>query len=60
MAPDKTILDKWEYPAKFAVGPTAPKPGPMLLKHAATAEKLLSKSKGSMEMIKKITVKQIK
>ena len=41
--------------AKLQVGPTASKPGPMLLKVQSTAEKLVPMEKPSSEMIRKIT-----
>ena len=40
-----TNLDKIEKPPKLQVGPTAPSPGPMLFKVAATAVKFDVKSK---------------
>ena len=60
MAPERTILERFVYAAKFPVGPTAPNPGPMLLKQAVTAEKLVSNPNGSKETIRKTATKQIK
>ena len=40
-----THFDMAEKPEKLPVGPTAPSPGPMLLKVAATAVKFVVKSK---------------
>ena len=34
---DKTALPRLEKSAKFPAGPTVPKPGPILLRHAITA-----------------------
>jgi hypothetical protein len=49
-----------EYAAKLAAGPTAPRPGPILLKHARVAVKFVSKSNGSNEMSVNITRNIIK
>ena len=48
----RTILLKSEYALKLQVGPTAARPGPMLLKVAATAEKFVVKSKSSAHAIR--------
>ena len=47
MAKERTIFEKSLYCAYEPIGPTIPKPGPMLLKQAATAEKFVSKSNGA-------------
>ena len=43
-----THLEKWENNPKFCVGPTISRPGPILLKVAATAVKFVVRSKLSM------------
>ena len=53
----KTILDKGENIAKFPVGPTIPSPGPMLPSVAATAVKLVVKSKLSRLIITRAPAK---
>ena len=50
-----THLDSGLYAAKLQVGPTASKPGPMLLKVAMTAEKFVSMEKPSSEITRKLT-----
>ena len=63
IAIDNTIFEKGEYAAKFDVGPTAARPGPILLKQAAVAVKFVSKSKASpvsKDSKIKITKKRIK
>ena len=47
IAKERTSFEKSEYPENEPIGPTMPKPGPILLKQAATAEKFVSKSKGA-------------
>ena len=47
IATDSTILENGEYAEKFDAGPTAPKPGPILLMQAATAVILVSRSNAS-------------
>ena len=61
MAKERTAFENSEYSAKEPAGPTTPKPGPMLLKQAVTAEKFASKSKGapSNETSKNNTKKHI-
>mgnify|MGYP004545394535 CR=1 FL=1 len=49
-----TSLEKTLYDAKFPVGPTSSNPGPMLLKHDTTAEKLVVIEKPSIETSKKL------
>ena len=39
---ERITVEKSEYAAKLEAGPTPPKPGPMLLMQAVTAEKLVS------------------
>ena len=45
-----TNVEKFEYTEKFWVGPTISRPGPILLNVAATAEKLVIRSKSSTAM----------
>ena len=45
IAKDRISFERGEYPAKLDAGPTAPNPGPTLLKQADTAVKFVSKSK---------------
>lgn len=59
IAKESTHLLKQLYAEKLEAGPTAANPGPMLLKQAATAEKLVSMSNGSKLMARKMTKKQI-
>ena len=42
IAMDKTIFENGEYAAKLDAGPTAARPGPILLKQAAVAVKFVS------------------
>ena len=42
---------------KFCVAPTSSKPGPMLLKQDATAEKLVPMEKPSTEMMAKLSTR---
>ena len=53
-----TIFEKSPYAEKLDIGPTASKPGPMLLKVAITAEKLvvMENSFGSMDTSRKLTI----
>ena len=46
-----TIFDNPEKAPKLEAGPTTPRPGPMLFRVAATAVKLVIRSKLSREMI---------
>ena len=57
---DKTIFEKLLKSAKFPFGPTADKPGPILLKVAATDENVVKKSLFSKEInsIKPVKVAQ--
>ena len=41
IANERSSFEKGEYAKKFADGPTASNPGPILLKQAAVAEKLV-------------------
>ena len=43
MSAESTNFEKSEKALKFPVGPTMPRPGPMLLKVQMTAEKVVSK-----------------
>ena len=45
MSKIRTSLEKSENMEKFPLGPTRERPGPMLLSVAATAEKLVIRSK---------------
>ena len=42
MSRERIIFESGEKNAKFSAGPTSPSPGPILLMHAATAEKVVS------------------
>lgn len=53
----KTILEKLLNPEKLQVGPTDSKPGPILLKHAITADKLVVMENPSTEI--KIKLKSV-
>lgn len=55
----KTIFEKILKSAKLQVGPTPPRPGPMLLSIATTPVKLVVKSKLSIET-NKVDIKRIK
>ena len=50
MSKHRTALDRSDSPAKEAAGPTAPRPGPMLLRVAKTEETVVEASKLSREM----------
>lgn len=54
IAIDSTKVEKSENGAKLPIGPTSPNPGPILLKHAATAVNVVSKSKDSKDIIRNI------
>ena len=58
IAKERSSFEKGEYAKKFADGPTASNPGPILLKQAAVAEKLVSKENGSNARSKNIPAKQ--
>ena len=58
IAKERSSFEKGEYAKKFDAGPTASRPGPMLLKQAAVAVKLVSMEKGSMLRSRNIPAKQ--
>ena len=49
MSRHRTALDRSDSPAKEAAGPTAPRPGPMLLRVARTEEMVVEASKLSRD-----------
>ncbi len=49
MSKHRTALDRSDSPAKEAAGPTAPRPGPMLLRVAKTEETVVEASKLSRD-----------
>ena len=57
---ESAIFANAEKPPKPPAGPTAPKPGPTLLKQVTAAVRLVSKSNGSKLKAKKITNRQTK
>ena len=60
MASERSNFEGAENIAKLEAGPTAPNPGPTLLKQAEAAENTVSKSNGSSERSRNTTAKMIK
>ena len=58
IAKERTIFATGEYPAQFAIGPIAEKPGPTLLNAEAAAVTFVSRSKGSKLKTKNNAKKQ--
>ena len=58
IAKERTIFATGEYPAQFAIGPIAEKPGPMLLNADAAAVMFVSRSNGSKLNTRKMRKKQ--
>lgn len=54
---DRIILLRAEYSTKLPIGPTFPKPGPILPIDAATAVKFDAKSNPSKEIRRRLDVK---
>ena len=59
ISPISTNLEKMLYALKLQVGPTASSPGPILLKHASTAERFVSTENPSMDIIRKLKITMI-
>ena len=55
IATDRSTFDGALNTLNDDIGPTAPSPGPILLKQAEVAENAVSKSNGSSEISRKIT-----
>lgn len=54
---DKTNFEREEKFAKLYIGPTSPRPGPMLFKVAATAVKLVVRSNPSVRIMRREATK---
>ena len=58
IAKERSSFEKGEYAKKLDAGPTASRPGPILLKHAIVAVKFVSIENGSKARSKNIPAKQ--